>query len=104
MTDKTLNQLAADAIKALAAFNAKRDDVQREWARSKYGKCFRGNGPDATDAQREALLAEIVHFDDDPKETLENIRQQNQPDEQPSFGRVRLSDEAFDYAAAIGAL
>lgn len=100
MTD--LNQLAADAIKALAAFNAKRDDVQREWARSKYGKCFRGNGPDATDAQREALLAEIVHFDDDPKGTLENIHQQNQPDDQPSFGRVRMSDAEWDFATSRG--
>ncbi len=70
---QNLTDLAQAAIDALKAFNAERDRQQREWARSLYGKNFRGNGPDIYEHQHIELRQEIVHFDEQPLETLEEL-------------------------------
>lgn len=107
MTDKTLNELATDAIKALAAFNAANAAATKAWQASikagGYAAHFK-QCPDIADHLQIELLEELVFFDDDAKETLATIRHQNSTDDEPTFGRVRLSDVEFDYAAAIGAL
>ena len=48
---QNLTELAQVAIDALKAFNAERDREQREWARSRFGQSFRGNGPDIHEYQ-----------------------------------------------------
>lgn len=107
MTDKTLNQLATDAIAALAAFNAANAAATKAWQASikadGYAAHFK-QCPDIAEHLQIELLEEIVFYDDDAKETLATIRRQNSTDDEPSFGRVRLSDAEWDYQAAIGAL
>lgn len=93
-----IHQLAQAAIDALAAFNSELDRQQRECARSRYGRAFRGNGPSISDEQQIALLAEIVHYDAEPQETLDTL---NLIDE-PCTGRVSLSDAEFDFATSRG--
>jgi hypothetical protein len=68
-----LTDLAQVAIDALKAFNAERDRQQREWAQSRFGKVFRGNGPDIYEHQHIELRQEIVHFDEQPLESLEEM-------------------------------
>jgi hypothetical protein len=70
---QNLTELAQVAIDALKAFNAERDRQQREWARSRFGQTFRGNGPDIHENQHIELRQEMVHFDEQPLETLEEI-------------------------------
>lgn len=97
-----LSDLAQIAIDALALFNAERDRQQRAWAQSRYGKSFRGNGPDISDEQAEALLTEIVHYDAEAADTLDTIRFANEPRERdyPSYNPP--SDAEWDYAVAKG--
>jgi hypothetical protein len=70
---QNLTDLAQAAIDALKAFNTERDRQQREWAQSRFGKNFRGNGPDIHEHQHIELRQEIVHFDEQPLETLEEL-------------------------------
>ena len=70
---KNLTQLAQEAIDALKAFNAERDRQQREWAMSRFGQNFRGNGPDIHEHQHIELRQEMVRFDEQPLETLEEL-------------------------------
>lgn len=70
---QNLTELAQAAINALKAFNAERDRQQREWAMSRYGKSFRGNGPSISDEKTIDLLSEIVHYDEDPAGTLQEL-------------------------------
>lgn len=70
---QNLTDLADAAIDALKAFNAERDHQQRAWARSRFGQCFRGNGPDISRQQHIALREEMVHFDQEPFETLQEM-------------------------------
>lgn len=69
----SLTDLADAAIDAFKAFNAERDRQQREWARSRFGKCFRGNGADISDRQHIELREEMVHFDAEAFETLQEM-------------------------------
>lgn len=94
----SIHQLAQNAIDALAAFNSELDRQQTAWARSRYGRAFRGNGPSISIDQQIALLAEIVHYDAEPQETLDTL---NLIDE-PCTGRVELSDAEFDFASTRG--
>ena len=68
-----LTELAQATIDAFKAFNAERDRQQRAWAQSRFGKNFRGNGPDIHEHQHIELRQEIVHFDEQPLETLEEL-------------------------------
>ena len=68
-----LTDLAQAAIDALKAFNAERDRQQREWAMSRFGQNFRGNGPDIHEHQHIELRQEMVRFDEQPLETLEEL-------------------------------
>ena len=70
---QNLIDLAQVAIDALKAFNAERDRQQREWARSRFGQTFRGNGPDIYEHQHIELRQEMVHFDEQPLESLEEM-------------------------------
>lgn len=70
---QSLTELAEAAIAALKAFNAERDRLQREWAMSRFGQSFRGNGPDIYEHQHIELRQEMVHFDEQPLETLEEL-------------------------------
>lgn len=70
---QSLTELAQAAIDALKAFNAERDRQQREWARSRFGQAFRGSGPDIDEQQHIELRQEMVHFDEQPLETLEEL-------------------------------
>ena len=70
---QNLTELAQVAIDALKAFNAERDRQQREWARSRFGQVFRNNGPDIHEHQHIELRQEMVHFDEQPLETLEEL-------------------------------
>lgn len=70
---KNLTELAEAAIDALKAFNAERDRQQREWAMSRFAQAFRGNGPDIHEHQHIELRQEIVRFDEQPLETLEEL-------------------------------
>ena len=70
---KDLTDLAQVAIDAFKAFNAERDRQQREWARSRFGQSFRGNGPDIYEHQHIELRQEMVRFDEQPLETLEEL-------------------------------
>ena len=70
---QNLTDLAQAAIDALKAFNAERDCQQREWAMSRYAQNFRGNGPDIHEYQHIALREEMVRFDEQPLETLEEL-------------------------------
>ena len=70
---ESLTDLAQAAIDALKAFNAERDRQQREWAMSRFGKNFRGNGPDIYEHQHIELRQQMVHFDEQPLETLEEL-------------------------------
>lgn len=97
-----LTDLAQAAITALATFNAERDRQQRSWAQSRFGQSFRGNGPDISDEQQEALLSEIVHYDAEAAETLDTIRFANEPRELIYPGYNPPSDAEWDYAIAKG--
>mgnify|MGYP001608419328 CR=1 FL=1 len=106
MTDNTLNQLAADAIKALAAFNAANASATKAWQASikagGYAAHFK-QCPDIAEHLQIELLEEIVFYDDDAKGTLEEMRFQNSAEVEPAIiGRVRLSDVEFDYATSRG--
>jgi hypothetical protein len=70
---QNLTDLAQVAIDALKAFNAERDRQQRAWAQSRFGKSFRGNGPDIHEYQHIELRQEMVHFDEQPLESLEEM-------------------------------
>lgn len=70
---QSLTELAEAAIDALKAFNAERDRQQREWAMSRFGQNFRGNGPDIHEYQHIALREEMIRFDEQPLETLEEL-------------------------------
>jgi len=70
---QNLTDLAQVAIDALKAFNAERDRQQRAWSQSRFGKSFRGNGPDIYEHQHIELRQEIVHFDEQPLESLEEM-------------------------------
>jgi hypothetical protein len=70
---QNLTDLAQVAIDALKAFNAERDRQQRAWAQSRFGKSFRGNGPDIYEHQHIELRQEIVYFDEQPLESLEEM-------------------------------
>lgn len=99
---QNLTDLAQAAIDALKAFNAERDRQQREWAMSRFGQNFRGNGPDISDEQQESLLTEIVHYDAEAAETLDTIRFAKEPRERdyPSYNPP--SDAEWDYSVAKG--
>lgn len=77
MTDKTLNQLAADAIEALALFNAENARQSKVWQASikagGYAAHFR-QGPEIADHLQMELLENIVFYDDDAKGALEELR------------------------------
>lgn len=70
---QNLTDLAQVAIDAFKAFNAERDRQQRKWAQARFGKVFRGNGPDIYEHQHIELRQEIVHFDEQPLESLEEM-------------------------------
>ena len=70
---QNLTELAQVAIDALKTFNAERDRQQREWARSRFGQVFRNNGPDIHEHQHIALREEMIRFDEQPLETLEEL-------------------------------
>ena len=70
---QNLTDLAQIAIDALKAFNAERDRLQREWAMSRFGQSFRGNGPDIYEHQHIELRQEMVRFDEQPLETLAEL-------------------------------
>jgi hypothetical protein len=70
---QNLTDLAQAAIDALKSFNAERDRQQREWAMSRFAQNFRGNGPDIHEYQHIALREEMVRFDEQPLETLEEL-------------------------------
>jgi len=70
---QNLTELAQAAIDAFKAFNAERDRQQREWAQARFGKVFRGNGPDIYEHQHIELRQEMVHFDEQPLESLEEM-------------------------------
>lgn len=70
---KNLTDLAQVAIDALKVFNAERDRQQREWAQSRFAQAFRGNGPDIHEHQHIELRQEMVRFDEQPLETLEEL-------------------------------
>ena len=70
---QNLTELAQATIDAFKAFNAERDRQQREWARSRFGQTFRGNGTDIHENQHIELRQEMVHFDEQPLETLEEL-------------------------------
>lgn len=78
---QNLTELAQAAIDAFKAFNAERDRQQREWSRSRFGKSFRGNGPDIHEHQHIELRQEIVYFDEQPLETLEELMWLNEMQE-----------------------
>ena len=99
---QNLTDLAQAAIDALALFNAERDRQQTAWAMSRFGQSFRGNGPCISDDQHEALLTQIVHYDDDAAGTLEEIRFQNEPRERDLIQWPLLNDEEFDFATSRG--
>ena len=99
---QALTDLAQAAIDALALFNAERDRQQTAWAMSKFGKAFRGNGPCISDEQQEALLTQIVHYDDDAAGTLAEIQFQNEPRERDLLQWPLPTDEEFDFATSRG--
>jgi hypothetical protein len=70
---QNLTELAQAAIDAFKAFNTERDRQQREWSQARFGKVFRGNGPDIYEHQHIELRQEIVHFDEQPLESLEEM-------------------------------
>jgi len=70
---QNLADLAQVAIDALKAFNVERDRQQRAWAQSRFSQSFRGNGPDIHEHQHIELRQEMVHFDEQPLETLEEL-------------------------------
>jgi hypothetical protein len=48
---KNLTQLAQEAIDALKVLNTELKRQQREWAMSRYGKHFAGNGVSLSDTR-----------------------------------------------------
>jgi hypothetical protein len=70
---KSLTQLAQEAIDALKVLNTELKRQQREWAMSRYGKHFAGNGVSLSDNQMIELLTEIVDYDEDPAGTLQEL-------------------------------
>ena len=70
---QNLTELAQAAIDAFKAFNAERDRQQRAWSQSRFGEIFRGNGPDIYEHQHIELRQEMVHFDEQPLESLEEM-------------------------------
>jgi len=77
---KNLTQLAQEAIDALKVLNTELKRQQREWAMSRYGKHFAGNGVSLSDWQMVDLLTEIVDYDDDPAGTLQEMIWQTESD------------------------
>ena len=96
--DLTLNDLASIAADALAAINAKqqawRDNAKRGGYASHFKAC-----PQVDDELHMALLEEIVFFDDDAKETLSELRFQNEPTE---ADYIAIADQQWDYYVAQG--
>jgi hypothetical protein len=70
---KSLTQLAQEAIDALKVLNTEMKRQQSEWAMSRYGKHFAGNGVSLSDHQMIELLTEIVDYDEDPAGTLQEL-------------------------------
>jgi hypothetical protein len=70
---RNLTQLAQEAIDALKVLNTELKRQQREWAMSRYGKHFAGNGVSLSDNQMIELLTEIVDYDEDPAGTLQEL-------------------------------
>jgi hypothetical protein len=77
---KSLTQLAQEAIDALKVLNTELKRQQREWAMSRYGKHFAGNGVSLSDNQMIELLTEIVDYDEDPAGTLQELAFQFEDD------------------------
>lgn len=73
-----LQDLTQNAITALATLNAELDRQQKAWAQSRFGKSFRGNGPQIADHLHIELLSEMVHFDEDATGTLAELRFQDE--------------------------
>lgn len=101
----TLNELAAAAIEAFALFNAENARLSKAWHDSVkaggYAAHFKQRPEIAEHLQME-LLENIVFYDDDAKATLDELRWQNQTDDKPTLGRVRLSDAEWDFATSRG--
>lgn len=76
--DLSLNDLASIAADALAAINAINTAWNASVKRNGYAANFR-DCPTINDELHLALLEEIVFFDDDAKETLSELRFQNEP-------------------------
>jgi hypothetical protein len=70
---QNLAELAETAITALKALNTELKRQQSEWAMSRYGKHFAGNGVSLSDHQMIELLTEIVDYDEDPAGTLQEL-------------------------------
>ena len=71
---QNLAELAETAITALKALNTELKRQQSEWAMSRYGKHFAGNGVSLSDNQMIELLTEIVDYDEeDPDGTLQEL-------------------------------
>jgi hypothetical protein len=70
---QNLAELAETAITALKALNTELKRQQSEWAMSRYGKHFAGNGVSLSDNQMIELLTEIVDYDEDPAGTLQEL-------------------------------
>ena len=97
----TLNDLASIAADALAAINAKQQAWRDNAKRGGYASHFR-DCPSINDELHMALLEEIVFFDDDAKETLSELRFQNEPTERDYTRLIAIADEQWDYYVAQG--
>lgn len=89
---KNLTQLAQEAIDALKVLNTELKRQQREWAMSRYGKNFAGNGVSLSDWQMVDLLTEIVDYDDDPAGTLQEMIWQTESDHRENEADYRYEE------------
>jgi hypothetical protein len=87
---QNLAELAETAITALKALNTELKRQQSEWAMSRYGKHFAGNGVSLSDNQMIELLTEIIDYDDDPAGTLQETSIWQ-------FGDPTLEQDEADY-------
>lgn len=89
---KNLAELAETAITAMKALNTELKRQQREWAMSRYGKHFAGNGVSLNDHQEIELLTEIIDYDDDPAGTLQEIIWQMESDPRENEADYRYEE------------
>ena len=77
---QNLTELAQVAIDALRAYNAEYKRQKELLDASRYGKHFAYNSVYISDEQHVELLTEIVEYDEDPADTLQELAFQFEDD------------------------